>query len=197
MNSNEEVNDSYSGGEDERLTGLARIPNEEVRSEFERILRKAKHKSLIELVRKSDQLLEDTIGGNEREVARAIQEVHDSEYAPNFYNEEQSLRSVIRMACISAVDQYARVEEMSSGHGMADVVFIPNRRSSLPAMIVELKWNRSGEGVLRQIQEKRYPKALEKFGGRMLLVGVNYDEKTKEHSCRILEQMIGDPGNAE
>ena len=53
----EEVNDSYDEA-DEKLTGLARIPNEEIRYEFESILRKAGHKSLIELVKRSDRLLE-------------------------------------------------------------------------------------------------------------------------------------------
>lgn len=57
-------------------TGTVRIPNEEVRSEFDRILRKAKHKDLIELVRRSDQLLKDTLEGKEDEVAKAIARVH-------------------------------------------------------------------------------------------------------------------------
>lgn len=48
----EEVTDSYDDDEEDVLTGLAWIPNEEVRSEFDMILRKAKHKSLVELVQK-------------------------------------------------------------------------------------------------------------------------------------------------
>lgn len=182
----EEVSDSYDE-EDDQFIGLARIPNEEIRSEFEKILRRSRHRELMKLVQKSDQLLKDTIALKEQEVARAIQEVHDSEYAPNFYHDEQSLRYVIKIAYLSSVDQYAKVEEMPSGRGIADVVFVPNRRSPLPAMVIELKWNKSAEGAIRQIQEKQYPKVLEKFEGRILLVGVNYDEKTKEHSCRILE----------
>ena len=43
------ISESYDES-DEELTGLAHIPNEEVRSEFEKILRKAKHKELIRLV---------------------------------------------------------------------------------------------------------------------------------------------------
>ena len=181
-----EVSESYDE-DDEQLTGLARIPNEEVRSEFEKILRKAKHKELIKLVQKSDQLLQDTLAGKEDEVSKVVQEVHDSEYAPNFYNNEQSLRYVIKMAYISCVDQYAKVEELPSGHGIADVVFLPNRRSLLPAMIIELKWNKSEDGAIRQILDKNYPRILERFGGKIVLVGINYDEDTKKHTCRILE----------
>ena len=40
-------------------------------------LRKAKHKSLIDLVRKADQLLEDTLAGNEEAVVKAIEEVRE------------------------------------------------------------------------------------------------------------------------
>ncbi len=180
----EEVLDSYDE-DDEQLTGLARIPNEEVRSEFEKILRKAKHKSLIQLVRRSDQLLKDTIALNSDAVAKAIQDVHESEYAPTWYNNEQSLRYTVKMAYISSVDQYGKVEELPTGHGIADVVFVPKRRSTLPAMIVELKWDQSTEGAIKQIKDKNYPKALSQFGGEILLVGINYDENTKAHSCKI------------
>ena len=180
----EEVSDSYDE-EDEQLTGLARIPNEEVRKEFEKILRKAKHESLIRLIKKSDQLFEDTLAGKEGAVARGIADIHDSQYAPTFYNNEQGLRYVIKMAYISCVDQYAKIEELPSGHGLADVVFLPKRRSSLPAMIIELKWKKSADGALRQILDKNYPRILENYGGEIILVGINYDEHKKIHECRI------------
>ena len=179
----EEEPESYDN--DDVTVGVVRIPNEEVKSEFDKILRKAKHKSLIELVRKSDQLLKDTLEGQNDAVARAIAEVHDSEYAPTFYNNEQSLRYVVKMAYISCVDQYAKVEELASGHGLADVVFLPKRRSTLPAMIVELKWNDTPEGAIQQIRVKNYPQVLKNYGGEIILVGVNYDVTDKIHECRI------------
>ena len=167
--------------------GLVRIPNEEVRSEFDQILRKAKHKSLIELVKRSDQLLKDTLEGRSGAVAKAIAEVHDSEYAPTYYSNEQSLRYVVKMAYISCVDQYAKVEELPSGHGIADVVFLPKRSSTLPAMIVELKWNKDAQGAIRQIKDRDYPKVLSNYGGRIVLVGINYEEGSKSHDCVIEE----------
>ena len=89
------------------------------------------------------------------------------------------------MAYISCVDQYAKVEELPSGHGIADVVFLPKRRSILPAMIVELKWNRKAEGAIKQIKDRNYPKILTNYGGRIVLVGINYDENKKTHTCEI------------
>ena len=52
-------------------------------------------------------------------------------------------------------------------------------------MIVELKWNKTAEGALKQIKEENYPELLRDYTGKMVLVGINYDEETKEHSCKI------------
>lgn len=55
-------------------------------------------------------------------------------------------------------------------------------------MVIELKWDGSVEGAIRQMKEKRYVKALQGYQGEILLVGINYDKKSKKHSCKI-EQM--------
>jgi len=39
--------------------------------------------------------------------------------------------------------------------------------------------------AIRQIKEGKYPAVLKKYGGQAVLVGINCDEKTKEHTCRI------------
>lgn len=54
-----------------------------------------------------------------------------------------------------------------------------------PAMVVELKWNKSAEGAISQIKAKDYIKALDDFQGNILLVGINYTKKSKKHVCRI------------
>ncbi len=184
----QEVSDSYDE-EDDELTGITRIPNEEVRTEFDKILRKSKHRTLINLVKKSDQLLADTLAGNSKAVADTIAEIRETHYAPTFYNDEQALRYLIKMAYISCVDQYAKIEELPSGHGLADVVFIPKRRSVLPAMIIELKWNKHAEGAIRQIKTNGYSTVLKEYGGEIVLVGVNYDKRTKVHTC-VIEKTV-------
>ena len=166
-------------------TKRARIPNEEVRFEFDDLLQNAQHTKLAKLVQDSEKLLKDTLSGNEEAVASAIVRVRDTNYAPMFYNNEQALRYVIKFAYIICVDYYLKVEELPTGHGIADVVFIPKRDTSLPAMIVELKWNKTAEGALKQIKENHYPELLSDYVGEMMLVGINYNEETKEHSCKI------------
>ena len=172
--------------------GTARIPNEEVRIEFRRILKGTNgNQKWTELLGRSQKLLEDTLAGNAEAVARAIEEIRGTQYAPTYYNDEQALRYVIKFAYIAAIDQYLKVEELPSGKGIADVVYLPKRRSLLPALVVELKWNKSSEGAIRQIKERNYPAVLEDYGGEIVLAGINYDAKKKVHSC-VIERRAGE-----
>ena len=127
-------------------------------------------------------------------VAEAIKNTHDSITAPQFYNDEQALRSAIRMAYISCVDQYMKIEELPSGHGYADIIYFPKRRSALPVLLVELKWNKTAQGALNQIRERNYPAVLSHYGGDILLVGVNYDAGTKRHTCTIEKWVLPKKG---
>ena len=166
-------------------TEQARIPNEELRIEFKRLLNRPSNKRLSELVQASEKLLQDTLNGNETEVVNTIVRVREMNYAPMFYNNEQALRYVIKFAYIICIDYYLKVEELPTGHGITDVVFIPKRDTALPAMIVELKWNETADSAINQIKEKKYPTILEGYVGEMVLVGINYNEKSKKHSCKI------------
>ncbi|MBP3197211.1 MAG: AAA family ATPase [Butyrivibrio sp.] len=162
-----------------------RIPNKEVQSEFQSLLRTSGMTELGELVNNSLKLLKDTLNCNEIEVSKRIEAIRASDYAPNFYNDEQALRYVIKFAYIVCVDKYLDIQELPSGKGVADVVFIPKRNTPDPAMIVELKWNKSSNAAIKQIKDRNYPAVLEKYGGEILLVGINYDEKSKRHTCKI------------
>ena len=55
----------------------------------------------------------------------------------------------------------------------------------IPALVIELKWDKSAKGALEQIKRRKYCKSLEEYKGNILLVGINYDKKTKEHECVI------------
>jgi len=172
--------------------GTAHIPNEEVRAEFRKILKGTNaNRKWMELISRSEKLLEDTIAGNGDAVARAIEEIRDTQYAPTFYNNEQALRYVIKFAYITAIDQYFKVEELPSGKGIADVVYLPKRNSMLPALVIELKWNKSSGGAIMQMKERNYPAVLEDYGGEIVMAGINYDAGKKVHSCVIEKQEKG------
>lgn len=161
------------------------IPNEEIRQEFIRAVKHGRHREIAELIITSDKLLQNTLAMHAKSVAEGIEKAHSSLTAPTFYNNEQALRSVIRFAYISCIEEYSEILELPSGIGYADVVYLPKKGSALPVMIVELKWNKSADGAIRQIKERRYPQVLEGCGSEILLVGINYDEKTKRHECVI------------
>lgn len=163
------------------------IPNEEVRQEFVRAVKRGRHTEIAKLIRNSEHLLEATLDMDEETVAAAIEEAHKAGTAPTFYNNEQALRSVIRFAYISCVDEFLRIDELPSGHGYADVVFFPKKSSSMPLLLIELKWNKTEKGAIRQIKNNDYPQVIKEYGGDILLVGINYNAKTKKHTCRIEE----------
>ena len=160
-------------------------PNEEIREEFVRAITTGKHMELAKLIRNADYLLEATLNMDEDAVASAIEEAHKAGTAPTFYNNEQALRSVIRVAYISCIDEFLTIKELPSGHGYADVVFFPKKTSSLPLLLIELKWNKTDKGAISQIIQNDYPQALKDYGGEILLVGINYDAKSKKHTCKI------------
>ncbi|MCD7709204.1 MAG: PD-(D/E)XK nuclease domain-containing protein, partial [Clostridiales bacterium] len=61
----------------------------------------------------------------------------------------------------------------------------PHKNVDKPAMVVELKFDKSTDAAIKQIKEKRYAGALSDYDGKILLVGINYDKDTKKHSCEI------------
>lgn len=167
-------------------SGTVRIPNEEVKSEFRKILTgTGVSKRWIELIGRSRKLLTDTIAGNSEDVAGAIETIRDTQYAPTFYNDEQALRYVVKFAYIAAIDQYLKIEELPSGRGIADVVYLPKQKSPLPALVIELKWNQSSGGAVEQIRRKNYPAVLQDCGSEIMMVGINYDAKTKNTSAGL------------
>ena len=102
------------------------------------------------------------------------------------YNNENSLACVIYMAYYSARAYYARpLAELPTGKGFADLVYLPLRNVERPALVVELKWDKSARGAIEQIKDKRYGEWIESYMGDILLVGVNYDQDTKKHQCVI------------
>jgi hypothetical protein len=161
------------------------IPNEEVRQEFVRAVEHGSHKEIARLIKNSDLLLEQTLNMDEEAVAESIETAHSSCTSPTYYNNEQALRSVIKFAYITCVDKFLQIEELPSGTGYADVVYIPKQGTDMPAILIELKWNKTAKGAIEQIKNRNYPQVLENYGADILLVGINYDEKTKKHTCHI------------
>ena len=50
---------------------------------------------------------------------------------------------------------------------------------SKPALIIELKKDSSAKVVLEQIKERDYVSRVKEYTENILLIGINYDSKTK------------------
>ena len=83
------------------------------------------------------------------------------------------------------------VRELPTGRGFADFIFIPKPeyKNDYSALVIELKWNQNAQTALQQIKEKNYPESILNYMGNILLVGINYDKKSKSHDC-IIEQLV-------
>jgi hypothetical protein len=171
-------------------SGEAFIPNEEVRSAFASTIKATDWTPVIQAINKSDRLLKLTWAKEADEVAEHISEIHMANTSILQYNDENSLSCVITLAYYNAVNDYTIIRELPSGLGFADIVYLPRKHSDKPAMIVELKYNKTAKAAIDQIKDKKYPKSLQDYKGNLLLVGINYDKDTKKHSCVIEEYML-------
>ncbi|MCD8104456.1 MAG: AAA family ATPase [Lachnospiraceae bacterium] len=187
------------------------IPNSEVRQEFINCIEDGGWEPVMDAICSSEDLLNLTIAGDESAVATRIAKVHQDNSSILQYNHEVSLSCAISLAYYSAKKSYTVIREMPAvgnapsrsfggrteppleslrdgtapGKGFADLVFVPDRNCPNPAMVVELKWDKSVETALDQIRKQHYAACLERYHGEILLVGVNYDKESKEHTCKI------------
>lgn len=174
----------------DQKNNLAFIPNEEVRQEFISATKKKNWNELVKFEQQSNDLLNATLDMEEEKVAAGIEKIHTEYVSSVQYNDENSLSSVLTIAYLSSMQYYFKpVRELPTGRGFADFVYIPKPEYLLdyPALVVELKWNKSTDTVLKQIKEKKYPESLLQYTGNILIVGISYNKKTKAHQCAIEE----------
>ncbi|MBQ9063633.1 MAG: PD-(D/E)XK nuclease domain-containing protein, partial [Eubacterium sp.] len=155
------------------------------REEWFRALKKtSEYETTDQIIQSSKELLAETMRGNADAVAKALDVSHIHVTSNRSYNHEDALQSAIYLAFIYALNRYTVIKDRTSGKGFTDVVFIP-RYAGDPAMVIELKRNDCTESALDQIHQKQYFDSLQHYQGNLLLIGINYDEKEKTHTCAI------------
>lgn len=168
-------------------TKEAFIPNREIVEEFENAMSVGGWETIMRILRASEKLLEDTLKENAEGVALGLDRAHTEAASILTYNDENSLGCAIGLAYYSARKDYKLLRELPAGKGFADIVFLPLPHTAKPAMIVELKYDKSAATAIQQIKDRKYSQALEDYIGEILLVGINYDKNapSKPHSCII------------
>lgn len=161
------------------------VPNKEVAGELSNAVEATGWSNVIKALHQSEQLLQATLNGDEEAVAHGVDAAHDENTSILSYNNENSLACVLSIAYYYAKNDYVMHRELPTGKGFADIVLIPRQNVDSPAIVLELKCDQSADSAIDQIKRKQYPSKLAQYIGNLLLVGINYDRKTKAHTCRI------------
>ena len=161
------------------------IPNYEVAGEMVNAVKAVKWEHVANALQQSKQLLKATIAGDEDFVARALETAHSDDTSILNYDDENSLACVISIAYYYAKNDYHVHREYATGKGFADLVMIPRNNIDKPALIIELKKDKNTKTGIDQIKERNYPQKVTEYTGDILLVGINYDTETKQHTCHI------------
>lgn len=166
------------------------IPNNEIRGEYANAVSVSDWGEVSKALRNSADTLNAIWNGRSSQVSEGIVQAH-FETSHIQYNDENALSYTIALALYAARNYYTVYRELPTGKGFADMVYLPGKSCpDKPVLVVELKWNQSAEGAIAQIKRKEYCKSLMEYRGAILLVGVNYDKDTREHSCVIEEYQM-------
>ena len=167
------------------ITETVTIPNKEVSQEYVNAISTMDWHEVIRSVERSKELLESLWAMNSDAVAEGIDHAH-REISILQYNDENALSCTINLAFYYAREYYTILRELPGGKGFADICFIPRKlHPDKPAVIIELKWDQTASGAIAQIKDRCYPDAVKDYHGNLLLAGINYDRKTKTHTCII------------
>lgn len=165
------------------------VPNYEISEQFASTIRQLDWGEVAKSLKVSDELLKATLACKSDKVAALIQQSHMEDTSILKYNDENSLACVISLAYYSAREKYEMWRELPTGEGFADLVFLPRKNVDLPALVVELKKDKTADTAIEQIKRRQYTDKIKDYTGDVLLVGISYDSKEKTHNC-VIEKIV-------
>ena len=166
------------------------VPNEETRVELLNSVKENHWPKFETALKLSEQVVAATYNKDSETVAALLSKIHEDKVPALEYNNESALRYVVLMAYLATERDYlAPLNEFPTGKGFADIVYLPMSANAKdkPALIIELKKDSSAKVALEQIKERDYVSRVKEYTDNILLIGINYDSKTKQHSCEIKE----------
>ena len=172
-----------------RVDRTCHIPNLEVLGEMENAIRDVKWENIVKPLQQSERLIEATLRGDEQAVAQMVADAHRDNTSLIRYSDENSMACVLAIAYYYAHGDYIFHREYQTGTGFADLVLMPRKNTATPAIIVEMKYDGTTGTAIDQIHRRQYTAKVKEYTGNMILVGISYNRKTKEHRCRI-ERLI-------
>lgn len=175
--------------------GKVSVPNRELMDKFTVMLRKEPALGYVyRLAKESTRMLKATLSKDTDTMAEILSLAHDTEVPLLSYNNETELTAVVNLVYLAARDYYRVEREDKAGRGYADFIFYPEADENADCIILELKIDSTPESAIKQIKDKNYALKFKgrlgertRYSGRILAVGISYDRKKKEHSCKIEE----------
>ena len=168
---------------------LAYVPNKEIRTALSSIVKSQPWFNSIPIIERSQSLFEAITTLDANKAAEIITEIHNS---PNVslltYNREESMVFCLISGLMWQTErEYEVFRELQSGKGSADLIYVPKRNMHLPILLIEFKYGQNAEDAIKQIKEKEYFSRYRDgdYPNDVLLIGINYNPKTKEHQCLI------------
>lgn len=168
------------------------IPNREILDEFKASTKTSEWANCFKSFEISKELLKATWAENANQVAALMEKVHNRA-GNRTYNSEAALSYAVQYAYYAAQNYYTTILEMDTGKGYADIVYLPSPKyPDKPALLIELKYNKTADTAMDQIKRQQYPERIEHYKGNILLVAMNYEKDTpagdpdfKHHQCVI------------
>ena len=164
----------------------AYVPNAEIRAVLIDIVREQNWYERMETIRRSENLLKAIKELDGATVATIIQDIHNSSSVALLdYNDEESLTYCVMTGLLwSTLDDYSCHREDQAGKGRVDLVYEPITRKH-PLILIEFKYDGSAEEAIAQIKTQEYFKRYAGQYRNIIIVGINYSTKTKDHRCLI------------
>ena len=165
---------------------VAYVPNAEIKAVLMDIVREQNWYERMETIKRSDNLLKAIMELDGTMVAGVIQEIHNSSAVSLLdYNDEESLTYCVMTGLLwSTLDDYSCHREDQAGKGRVDLVYEPIT-GKLPLILIEFKYDGSAEEAIAQIKTQEYFKRYTGQYRNIIIVGINYSTKTKDHQCLI------------
>ena len=168
------------------------IPNKEILDEFKTSTKGKEWTDTFKAFDTSLKLLEATWKRDSDTVAEMVEDAHNKA-SNKTYHDEAALSYGIQLAYYAARKYYTTIQELDTGKGYADLVFVPApQHAEKPLLLIELKYGKSAKAAMDQVRRQKY---LDRFGhykGNILIIGINYDKDLpntspdfKHHSCII------------
>ena len=165
---------------------VAYVPNAEIKAVLLDIVREQNWYERIETIKRSENLLKAIKELDGTTVATIIQDIHNSSAVSLLdYNDEESLTYCVMTGLLwSTLDDYSYHREDQAGKGRVDLVYEPLTRRH-PLILIEFKYDGSAEEAIAQIKKQEYFKRYTGQYRNIIIVGINYSTKTKDHQCLI------------